>query len=165
MLLAEIRELGGWNARGRARLVISTVAIAKKSNAPMPWPRASVTSGRTHSRRRCPRTGPRLLLYPAQSRRRTDDAAERLYEAAGLSVGNLNAGLIDYMSRRYGVRIARVMPATNLPGIQRRYDTAARVLHLSPHLRPGQHAFQMATQLAFLEVDGSLRQLVDEARC
>ncbi len=91
-----------------------------------------------------------------------DEAAERLYEAAGLSVGNLNAGLIDYMSRRYGVRVAR--DAGDEPsGVQRRYDKATRVLHLSPHLRPGQHAFQMATQLAFLEVDELLRHLVDEA--
>lgn len=91
-----------------------------------------------------------------------DEAAERLYEAAGLSVGNLNAGLIDYMSRRYGVRIAR--DAGDEPsGVQRRYDKAARILYLSPHLRPGQHAFQMATQLAFLEFDELLRRLVDEA--
>ena len=91
-----------------------------------------------------------------------DDAAERLYETAGLSVGNFNAGLIDYMSRRHGVRIARDS-GDEPSGIQRRYDKAARVLHLSAHLRPGQHAFQMATQLAFLEVDELLRRLVDEA--
>jgi predicted transcriptional regulator/transcriptional regulator with XRE-family HTH domain len=91
-----------------------------------------------------------------------DGAAEALYEAAGLSVGNLNTGLIDYMSRRHGVRVAR--DAGDEPsGVQRRYDKSSRVLHLSPHLRPGQHAFQMATQLAFLEVDELLRRLVDEA--
>ena len=91
-----------------------------------------------------------------------DDAAERIYETAGLSVGNFNAGLIDYMSRRHGVRVARDS-GDEPSGVQRRYDKAARVLHLSAHLRPGQQAFQMATQLAFLEVDGLLRGLVDEA--
>lgn len=90
-----------------------------------------------------------------------DEAAERLYEAAGLAVGNLNAGLIDYMSRRHGVRIARDSEAEP-SGLQRRYDTSARVMHLSPQLRPGQQAFQMATQLAFLEVGDLLRRLVDE---
>lgn len=91
-----------------------------------------------------------------------DEAAEALYEAAGLSVGNLNTGLIDYMSRRHGVRVAR--DAGDEPsGMQRRYDKGSRVLHLSPHLRPGQQAFQMATQLAFLEVDEMLRRLVEEA--
>lgn len=95
-----------------------------------------------------------------------DEAAERLYEAAGLSVGNLNSGLIGYMSRRHGVRVARRPsdePSGDGPtGIQRRYDAATRVLYLSPHLRPGQQAFQMATQLAFLEVGDLLRRLVDE---
>ena len=90
-----------------------------------------------------------------------DEVAEQLYETAGLSVGNLNGGLIDYMSRRHGVRLAR-RSSDEPSGIQRRYDAASRVLHLSPHLRPGQQAFQMATQLAFLEVDDLLRRLVDE---
>ncbi|MDB5489441.1 MAG: anaerobic benzoate catabolism transcriptional regulator [Reyranella sp.] len=90
-----------------------------------------------------------------------DDAAERLYEAAGLSVGNLNVGLVDYMTRRHGLRIVR--DADDEPaGVQRRYEPASRVLHLSPHQRPGQHAFQMATQLAFLEVGDTIAKIVDE---
>lgn len=91
-----------------------------------------------------------------------DEAAEQLHEEAGLSIGNVNAALMDYMAEKHGVRIVRD-GGDEPAGVQRRYDARGRVLHLSPHLRPGQHAFQMATQLAFLEIDELLKRLVDEA--
>src|SRR5690606_16237278 len=50
-----------------------------------------------------------------------------------------------------------------LDGLHRRYDADNRVLHLSSHLRPGQQAFQIATQLAFLEMDEELQRLPGEA--
>lgn len=90
-----------------------------------------------------------------------DEAAEELYRTAGLSVGNVGKGLADYMARRHGVRVT--LDSHETEGTQRRYDVASKVLHLSPLLRPGQHAFQMATQLAFLEMDGLLHRLVDAA--
>jgi predicted transcriptional regulator len=91
-----------------------------------------------------------------------DDAAERLHGLAGLSAGTVQAGLAAYMMDRHGVRLA-LDGAQDAAGAQRRYDPASKVLHLSPHLRPGQQAFQMATQLAFMEADGTLRHLVDAA--
>lgn len=51
----------------------------------------------------------------------------------------------------------------NRAGTQRLYDLDSKVLHLSPHLRPGQYAFQMATQLAFLETGDALHRLVQDA--
>lgn len=86
-----------------------------------------------------------------------DEAAERLYGAAGLAVGDVQAGLVDHLSRRHGVRVAIGADAP------RRYDASARVLNLSAQLRPGQRAFQMATQLAFLEVGELLQSIVGAA--
>jgi len=59
----------------------------------------------------------------------------------------------------------RTAPADAEPGL-RGYDPASRVLSLHARLEPGQRAFQLATQLAFLEADEVLRGLVasDEFR-
>lgn len=92
-----------------------------------------------------------------------DEAAEQLYERAGFSVGNVNAGLTAYLLEQYGVRVALDHAGDASAGVQRGYDPATRVLKLSPHLRPGQQAFQMATQLAFLEMDKVIRRLEETA--
>ncbi|TXL81943.1 ImmA/IrrE family metallo-endopeptidase [Vineibacter terrae] len=92
-----------------------------------------------------------------------DDAAEHLHAAAGLAAGVVNTGLADYLARRHGVRVAINAGDAAGEGVQRRYDPASRVLHLSAHLRPGQQAFQMATQLAFLEMGAALHRIADEA--
>ncbi|MGE3647543.1 MAG: short-chain fatty acyl-CoA regulator family protein [Reyranellaceae bacterium] len=91
-----------------------------------------------------------------------DEAAEALYADAGLSEGSVHVDLAAYLARRHGVRVAHDTPDDG-EGTQRRYDAKSRVLHLSPGQRPGQHAFQMATQLAFLEMDESIRALIDAA--
>jgi len=91
-----------------------------------------------------------------------DEAAERLHHTVGLSIGSTNAGLIDYLARRHGLRVT-FERGEGASGAQRRYDATSRVLHLSPYLRPGQHAFQMATQLAFLEMEDLLHDVVDRA--
>lgn len=44
----------------------------------------------------------------------------------------------------------------------RRYDPSSRALHLSPDLKQGQQAFQMATQLAFLEHGEMIDRLADD---
>ena len=91
-----------------------------------------------------------------------DEAAERLYGAAKLMAGNVPAGIADYLGRRHGVRIVMGGRAAGAEG-QRRYDPVAKILSLSPQLRLGQRAFQMATQLAFLELDDLLQDLVEGA--
>ncbi|MBU0724119.1 MAG: DUF2083 domain-containing protein [Alphaproteobacteria bacterium] len=88
-----------------------------------------------------------------------DVAAEQLHARAGLAVGAVSAGLVAYLAAAHGVRIQFEAAG----GAQRRYDPASRVLALSPYLRPGQQAFQMATQLAFLEVGDLLRRFAEEA--
>ncbi|PZO65506.1 MAG: Cro/Cl family transcriptional regulator [Paracoccus denitrificans] len=74
-----------------------------------------------------------------------DHAAEQI--GAALPKGRMTAGLIDRLAGRHGVRIARGAD----DGPLRRYDSDAGILYLSPHLGQSQQAFQIATQLAFLE--------------
>jgi predicted transcriptional regulator len=93
-----------------------------------------------------------------------DEVAEGLYRAAKLSTANISAGLSEHLSRRHGVRVVFDSIHEGPDSAQRRYDKAGKVLHLSPHLRPGQQAFQMATQLAFLEMGGVLSRLAQDAR-
>lgn len=91
-----------------------------------------------------------------------DHAAEHLFEAAGLSIDNLAAGLAKHLSRRHDVRVLLDITNEGNTGTQRLYDPVGKALHLSPHLRPGQQAFQMATQLAFLEMGDALDRLSRE---
>lgn len=49
-------------------------------------------------------------------------------------------------------------------GLQRLYDPGLKRLSLPQHLSPGQQAFQMATQLAFLELNATLRRMADAPR-
>jgi predicted transcriptional regulator/transcriptional regulator with XRE-family HTH domain len=93
-----------------------------------------------------------------------DVRAERCHESWGLA-GTAPQGLAQRLAsrlhERYGVSIEMQSPAT---GVQRAYDPQARRLVLPAHLEPGQQAFQMATQLAFLEMDVVLRRMADAPR-
>ena len=84
-----------------------------------------------------------------------DEVAERLYAEARLSPHALHAGLIAWLADRHGVRVA--IGAGD--GSHRRFDPATRTLHVAGELRQGQQAFQMATQLAFLEQGGLIDAL------
>ncbi len=100
-----------------------------------------------------------------------DEAAERLNLTAKLSTGKLStggiyAGITEHLARVHGVRVALDAGGDRgeeSAGLQRRYDAANKVLHLPLHLHQGQHAFQMATQLAFLEQDDLIRRLTEAA--
>ncbi|WP_233901970.1 ImmA/IrrE family metallo-endopeptidase [Paracoccus denitrificans] len=74
-----------------------------------------------------------------------DEAAEAIGSA--LPQGRMTPGLIDRLAGRHGIRIATDPDGAAL----RRYDPATRILRLAEHLNAGQQAFQIATQLAFLE--------------
>ncbi|WP_313440170.1 short-chain fatty acyl-CoA regulator family protein [Novosphingobium sp.] len=88
-----------------------------------------------------------------------DEAAERIYREAGLSPRSVYAGLIERLRERHGIQIVW----SETESAQRRYDHANRTLHLSAHLKQGQQAFQMATQLAFLELKDEIDRLADDA--
>ena len=81
-----------------------------------------------------------------------DAAAESVGET--LPIGRMAQGLIDRLAGKHGLRIA-------FDGREalRRFDADARILHLAPHLNPGRQAFQIATQLAFLEQGETIARL------
>ncbi|MBV6696888.1 DUF2083 domain-containing protein [Kitasatospora aureofaciens] len=65
--------------------------------------------------------------------------------------------LADRLADRHGVTVA-TGPGTGDDRLHH-YDPATRTLRLSPRLRPGQQAFRLATQLAYLEHDALLTEL------
>ncbi|WP_448664622.1 short-chain fatty acyl-CoA regulator family protein [Sphingomonas sp. CJ20] len=88
-----------------------------------------------------------------------DEAAERIYRDAGLTPRNIHAGIAAWLKRKHNVEIV----LDDTASVQRRFDPVSRVFHLSAALTPGQQAFQMATQLAFLELDDAIGRLTDNA--
>ncbi len=86
-----------------------------------------------------------------------DEAGEAIGES--LPAGGMADGLAARLAGRHGIRLS----FDDDPATLRRYDQASRVLHLSRLLSPGQRAFQLATQLAFIEQDAAIRNLVAES--
>ena len=92
-----------------------------------------------------------------------DEAAERLFTEAGLQPGDTSVGLLERLAKQHGVRVVVDSPEEDAFVPHRRYDARHRILRLSPYLQPGQRAFQMATQLAFLEAGDLIHRLANEA--
>ena len=86
-----------------------------------------------------------------------DEAAERLSLEAQFHPRNIHTGLISWLEQRHGIMVSLF----DLSDMQRAYDPTTRVLQISSELSVGQQAFQMATQLAFLEVGEAIDQLVE----
>lgn len=87
-----------------------------------------------------------------------DLAAESLAEEIGIRPGDVVRLLTARLADRHGVRLA-----ADAGERLHHYDAPTRTLHLSGLLRPGQRAFRMATQLAFLEYgDGLDRQAAED---
>lgn len=88
-----------------------------------------------------------------------DDAAERLHSAAQLAPRSARPALTAWLAGKHGVRTVFEDDETT----QRRFDPASQTLRISPALTQGQQAFQMATQLAFLEVGAAIEQIIEDA--
>jgi predicted transcriptional regulator/DNA-binding XRE family transcriptional regulator len=86
-----------------------------------------------------------------------DRAAETVAEELEMPLGRMAPALAFRLEAKHGLRLADLKDGIG-SGIQRKYDPETRTLWLSRRLRPGQQAFQMATQLAFLEQ----RELMDD---
>lgn len=92
-----------------------------------------------------------------------EEAAEHIFDDAKLSIGDMAVGLRQRLDSKHGVRVVyREGDSATLP-VPRRYDPKDKVLQLPQYLTPGQRAFQMATQLAFLEIKALLDDLVSKA--
>jgi len=92
-----------------------------------------------------------------------EDTHHRL-QPSSLSARDLADRIALHLQDRHGVRTQ--LAAEGSPAGWRHYDPGARLLTLHADLAPGQRAFQLATQLAFLEAGGLLDTLVagDEFR-
>jgi len=88
-----------------------------------------------------------------------DEAAERLYAAAGLAPRQIRPGLAAWLAEKHGVRV--IFDETD--EAQRRYDGQNRTLYVSAFSKQGRQAFQMALQLAFLEAGDLIESLIDAA--
>ncbi|HEY0202199.1 MAG TPA: short-chain fatty acyl-CoA regulator family protein, partial [Burkholderiaceae bacterium] len=90
-----------------------------------------------------------------------DRAAEALAAQARAKGGPLADWLVQRLMHTHGVRVVPLGDGAG-DGSQRRFDPASRVLWLAAALEPGQQAFQLATQLALLELRPTLETLIDE---
>lgn len=86
-----------------------------------------------------------------------DEAAERLYQQAGLTPRTIHEGVTAWLQECHGVQVL----CGDSDKSQRRYDPLTRTLHVSANLKPGQQTFQMATQLAFLELGDEIDRLAN----
>ncbi len=96
-----------------------------------------------------------------------DDAAEQLAGALALPERVSDAPLAQRLLQQHGVRVALLPePAPGQEGdaALRRFDARERVLHLGASLSPAQRAFQLATQLAFLEMGPVLDQVLEQTQ-
>lgn len=93
-----------------------------------------------------------------------DERAEALHErlSAGqdIDAAVLSSLVVDHLERAHGVRVVRGSQGAHDASV-RRFDPAARVLWLAAQLEPGRAAFQLATQLAFLEAGPQIDALAD----
>lgn len=87
-----------------------------------------------------------------------DEIAERLAGDLNMPLGRFDAPLENRLRQKHGVavEIGRDQPGA---AAQRRFDPATKTLSLSSRLSEGQRAFQLATQLCFLEQEGLLDRL------
>jgi predicted transcriptional regulator/DNA-binding XRE family transcriptional regulator len=93
-----------------------------------------------------------------------DEAAETIADRMAFPVGAMTPALASYLESRHGVKVLTDAADALGPGTQRQFDRDARTLRLSPNLQPGQQAFQLATQIAMLELDEAIRAIVAKAK-
>lgn len=96
-----------------------------------------------------------------------DERAEQLHEKInGNPEQNLNASelvplLIDHLRNAHEVRVQKL--AAHSGNTVRHYDPQAHILQIDGSIEPGQFAFQLATQLAYLEAGDRIAKLASEA--
>ena len=89
-----------------------------------------------------------------------DLLAERLAKAIGTRRGEIRRHLRTHLEDAHGVRVTSARDAD--ASETHVYDDRERTLILAADLRPGQQAFRMATQLAYLEADDAIEKVLDE---
>lgn len=87
-----------------------------------------------------------------------DLAAEELFVRAELVIGDVASGLVEYLARHHGIRVF-FDRRDDEQAPQRLFRPDDQILELSAQLTPGQRAFQMAVQIALIEVGGIIDRL------
>ncbi len=93
-----------------------------------------------------------------------DELAERLAGAWLVRPGEAAEALEKRLGHAHGIRVVRGAWQDSGAEVQRRFDPVQKILTLSPHLTNGQAAFQMATQVAFLEASPQIDSITMQAR-
>jgi predicted transcriptional regulator/DNA-binding XRE family transcriptional regulator len=93
-----------------------------------------------------------------------DEQAEQIAREAALAPGRALEALIARLREKHGVQVTQEDGDEGDTTVQRRFRPGERELRLAPQLRPGQAAFQIATQLAFLEVPELIDAIAAEGR-
>lgn len=91
-----------------------------------------------------------------------DALAEKIFDECRCPPAGLASALRQRLAERHGVGTHLLPDEDGADVPQRRYDAAGRILQLSPRLDSGRQAFQLATQLAFLEAGERIDRLADE---
>ncbi len=92
-----------------------------------------------------------------------DEAAEAIFVDSALTIGDAANRLAQRLNTLHGVRL-QIAGVDDSALAKRAYDPETRTLRLPDHLRPGQQAFQMAVQLAQLEIGDLLDSLIASAK-
>lgn len=92
-----------------------------------------------------------------------DAPAEAIFRESGMAIGDVAGRLAARLAERHGVSVVMTGSEQAQESL-RDYDPAAKRLRLPDHLRPGQQAFQMAVQLALLELGPVLDALIRDGR-
>ncbi|NEW87071.1 XRE family transcriptional regulator [Rhodopseudomonas sp. WA056] len=92
-----------------------------------------------------------------------DEAAELTAADVGHTIQQVAAALVDRLRSRHGVEVRITETDDQRLDLQRSFSAGDRTLRLSARLQPGQQAFQMGTQLAFLEHRETIDALVGES--
>jgi len=90
-------------------------------------------------------------------------AAEATWERAKLDRSDLYAGLVQYLTREYGVTV-HIAPPEEMGEMVRRYDARRKELHISEVLRGRSRTFQVAGQLGLLACRDSIASLLADAQ-
>ncbi|TPM93621.1 short-chain fatty acyl-CoA regulator family protein [Mesorhizobium sp. B2-1-3A] len=89
-----------------------------------------------------------------------DLAAERLATSLGIPDRDTGLVLSNHLESRHGVRILRAEPGED---ILRRYHGSSRALFLNPYSPASTRTFQMAFQIAVLELDAEIEAIIQRA--
>ena len=158
--LAEIRELAA-NMPALARAFISQARRLKQAREEITAYSARLSDDRQHRLEMltsAPFEEVRDFFYAHHNYiDELDRAAEVAAQEMGMPLGRMAEATARRLEERHGLRLADLREEDG-DGAQRSFDPQTRTLRLSRRLLPGQQAFQMATQIAFLEY----RDLIDK---